>query len=479
MTDDVLWRSAVEQAELVRSGEVSSRELVDAALAAIEERNPELNAVVTLCAERARAEADAVGPGDDRPLAGVPILVKDLIALTEGVRTTMGSAAMDEWAPSADGALVRKLRAAGAIVVGKTNTPEFGILPVTEPDRFGPCRNPWDTSRTPGGSSGGSGAAVASGMVSLAHANDGGGSIRIPASACGLVGLKPSRGRVSLAPEFTEFTGGIAIEGCLSRTVLDTAINLDAIAGPEPGDPYWAPPPSAPFAEAVERDPGRLRIALAIEAPNGAPVHPDCEAAARSAADLLSDLGHEVREAAPDWRDDGYVENFIKIWTAGVGDEVHTYGRLKGEPLEVTRLEPLTQQMVEMAGAFTAVDYLGSLDYLRRLSRRVVSFWDDVDIVITPTLALPPVEIGALRPKPGEPPIQMLLNCAPFVPFTPVANVTGQPAISLPLHWTEAGLPIGVQLIGPPAGEELLLSLAGQVERAAPWHERRPEMATA
>ena len=278
---DVLWRSAVEQAELVRSGEVSSRELVDAALAAIEERNGALNAVVTLCAERARAEADAVRAGDERPLAGVPILIKDLIALTEGVRTTMGSAAMEEWTPTQDSALVRKLRGAGAIIVGKTNTPEFGILPVTEPDRFGPTRNPWDTGRTPGGSSGGSAAAVASGMVALAHANDGGGSIRIPASCCGLVGLKPSRGRVSLAPEFTEFTGGIAIDGCVTRTVLDTAVNLDVIAGPEPGDPYWAPPPSAPFSEAVGREPGRLRVALAIETPNGVPTHPDCAAAAR------------------------------------------------------------------------------------------------------------------------------------------------------------------------------------------------------
>lgn len=476
---DVLWRSAVEQAELVRSGEVSSRELVDAALAAIEERNGDLNAVVTLCAERAQAEAGAVAPGDDRPLAGVPILVKDLIALTEGVRTTMGSAAMEEWAPSEDSALVRRLRGAGAIIVGKTNTPEFGILPVTEPDRFGPARNPWDPGRTPGGSSGGSGAAVASGMVALAHANDGGGSIRIPASACGLVGLKASRGRVSLAPEFTEFTGGIAIEGCLSRTVLDTAVNLDVIAGPEAGDPYWAPPPSGPFADAVGRDPGKLRVALAVETPNGAPTHPDCEAAARAAASLLEDLGHEVREASPDWQDEGYVENFIKIWTAGVGDEVHTYGRLRGAPLDHARLEPLTQQMIEMAGAFSAIDYLSALDYLRRLSRRVVAFWGDVDVVVTPTMAQPPIEIGALRPKDGEPPIQMLLNCAPVVPFTPVANVTGQPAISLPLHWTDAGLPIGVQLIGPPAGEELLLSLAGQLEQAAPWHERRPELAAA
>ena len=474
---DARWVSATEQAELVRSGEVSSRELVDATLAAIDEVNGELNAVVTLCDERARAEADLVEAGDERPLAGVPILVKDLIALTEGVRTTMGMAAMDEWAPSADSALVRRLRDAGAIIVGKTNTPELGLVGVTEPDRFGPCRNPWNTGHTPGGSSGGSAAAVAAGVVSLAHANDGGGSIRIPASACGLVGLKPTRGRVSVAPEFTEFVGGIAIDGCVSRTVLDTALNLDVIAGPEVGDPYWAPPPSAPFAEAVEREPGRLRVALATDTPNGVPVHPECAAAAREAADLLASLGHDVREDAPDWQDEGYIEHFIKIWTAGVGDEIHSYGRLKGAPIDVERLEPLTRQMLEMAEQFSATDYLVSLDYLRRMARRILAFWEEVDVVVTPTMAQPPVEIGATRPKEGEPPIQMLLNFAPLVPFTPVANVTGQPAISLPLHWSDDGLPIGVQLIGPPAGEELLLSLAAQLEQARPWRDRRPPVA--
>jgi amidase len=478
MANDFMFRPAFELAGMVRGGEVTSRELVEAAYEGIERRNGELNAFVTLCEERALAEADAIEPGDDRPLAGVPIAVKDLVALTEGVRTTMGMNAMEDWVPSQDSALVRRLREAGAIVVGKTNTPEMGILPVTEPDRFGPARNPWDTSRTTGGSSGGSAAAVASGMAPIAHANDGGGSIRIPASCCGLVGLKASRGRVSLAPEYSEFAGGIAIEGVVSRNVRDTAVSLDVLAGYEPGDPYWVPDPSAPFADAVDRAPGNLRVAFMSASPNGVPVHDDCVTATRDAAELLESLGHNVHEA-PAFEDEGYVDNFIKIWTAGVADEIHTYGRLRGAPLDQSKLEPLTAQMVELAGAFTAADYLEALDYLHRMSRRIVSMWEGIDVLLTPTLAQPPIEIGALRPKEGEPPIQMLLNAAAWVPFTPVWNVTGQPAISLPLHQSDAGLPVGVQLVGPPAGEELLISLAAQLEEARPWANRRPELAAA
>jgi amidase len=470
-----MTRPAGELAGLVRSGEVSSRELVEASYEAIERLNGSLNAFVTLCAERALAEADAVRAGDERPLAGVPIAIKDLVAVTEGVRTTFGSAALEDWVPDHDSALVRRLRDAGAIIVGKTNLPEFGILPVTEPDLFGPCLNPWDRSRTPGGSSGGSACAVASGMVPIAHANDGGGSIRIPASCCGLVGLKPSRGRVSLAPDFTEFTGGIAIEGCVSRSVSDTALLLDVVSGYEPGDPYWAPPPSAPFIEALERAPGRLRIALATTAPLGIPVHEHCADAARQAGTLLESLGHEVVEATPEWDDDGYIENFIKIWTAATGEEIHTYGRISGREIELSKLEPLTRQMVEIASSFSAVDYLVALEYLQRLARRIVSFWGEYDILLTPTLAQPPIPIGALRPKAGEEPVQMLENSAGFVPLTPIFNVTGQPAISLPLSVSPDGLPIGVQLVGAPAAEELLLSLSAQLEAARPWADRRPE----
>ncbi len=477
MAYDLMFRPAVELAGMVRRGEVTSRELVEAAYEAIEQRNGELNAFVTLCEERALAEADAVEAGDERPLAGVPIAVKDLVALTSGIRTAMGMRAMGDWVPQADSALVRRLRGAGAIIVGKTNTPELGILPVTEPDRFGPARNPWDPSRTTGGSSGGSAGAVASGMVPIAHANDGGGSIRIPASCCGLVGLKGTRGRVSLAP-LGEFVGGIAIEGVVSRTVLDTAVAFDILAGYEPGDPYWAPDPSAPFAEAVERAPGSLRIAFSAVAPNGVPVDEDCVTATRETAELLESLGHTVLEA-PALSDEGYIDNFIKIWITGVAANVRDAAAQRGRPIELSELEPLTAQMVEMAGSISGADYLEALEYLRGMSRRIVSMWGNLDVLLTPTLAKPAIDVGGLRPKEGEPPIEMLNNAAEWVPFTPVWNVTGQPAISLPIHQSEGGLPVGIQLVGPPAGEELLLSLSAQLERARPWARRRPELAAA
>lgn len=481
MANDLMFRPAFELAGMVRGGEVTSRELVEAAYEAIERQNGELNAFVTLCEERALAEADGIEPGDDRPLAGVPIAVKDLVALTEGVRTAMGMRAMGDWVPDADSALVRRLRSAGAIIVGKTNTPELGILPVTEPDRFGPARNPWDPSRTTGGSSGGSACAVASGMVPIAHANDGGGSIRIPASCCGLVGLKPARGRVSLSP-LGEFVGGIAAEGVVSRTVSDTAAALDVLAGYEPGDPYWAPDPSAPFADAVDRAPGKLRIAFSAAAPNGVPVDDACVTATRETAKLLESLGHTVFET-PALSDEGYIDNFIRIWITGVAGNVRAAAAQRGRPIEASELEPLTAQMVEMAAAVSGAEYLEALEYLRGLTRRVVSMWSEIDVLLTPTLAKPAIEIGALRPKDGEPPIQMLNNAAEWVPFTPVWNVTGQPAISLPLHHSEsmgtAGLPVGIQLVGPPAGEELLISLSAQLEEARPWADRRPELAAA
>jgi amidase len=479
MDEELMFLPALEQARLVREGEVSARELVEASLDAIEQLNPELNAFVLVAAEQALAAADEVRAGDPRPLAGVPIAIKDLIALTAGVRTTFGTKAAGDWTPSVDSHTYRRLREAGAIMVGKTNTPELGILPVTEPERFGPTRNPWDTSRTPGGSSGGSAASVAAGMTALGYANDGGGSIRIPASCCGLYGLKPSRGRISAGPEWTELVAGFAIEGVVTRTVADTAAALDVMSGPEAGDPYWAPPPSAPFADALSREPGRLKIAFTTEAPNGAPVHEHCVAATREAAELLESLGHDVEERTDDWDGDAYVENFVKVWMAVTGDEIHDYARLFGHPVDPEQLEPLTRQMLEFSQTVTATDYLSALGWLRRLSREVVSLWDDIDVMLMPTLAQPPIPIGALQPGPDEPAIQMLMNSAGWVPFTPIWNVTGQPAASVPLVHSPDGLPIGIQLIGPPAGEELLLSLSAQLEAAQPWADRRPQLASA
>jgi amidase len=474
-----MFRSALEQARLVRDGDVTARELVEASLAAIERLDGELNAFVTMCDERALEEADDVQPGDERPLAGVPIAIKDLTALTGGVRTTAGMRALDDWVPRRDSVLVSRLRSAGAIVVGKTACPELGILPVTEPEAHGATRNPWDTSRTPGGSSGGSAAAVAAGMLAIGHGNDGGGSIRIPASCCGLVGLKPSRGRVSLAPVSADAAAGFDIDGCLSRTVADTAEVLDIISGNEPGDSFLAPPPSAPFDEAPGREPGALRVAFTTEAPNEVPVDEECVRAVHETAELLESLGHRVEDAAPDWKDEGYVENFIRVWIPHVTGSLNNYARLAERTIERSQLEPLTRQMAELADDVHAMDFLGALDWVRRLGRRIESFWRERDVLITPTLAGPPIPLGALEPKEGEPPVQMLLNSGGWVPFTPAFNITGQPAISLPLHQSADGLPIGVQLVGPAAGEELLLSLAAQLERARPWADRRPELAAA
>jgi amidase len=302
-------------------------------------------------------------------------------------------------------------------------------------------------------------------MVSIAHGNDGGGSIRIPASCCGLVGLKPSRGRVSWAPHLAELAAGFATDGVLTRTVRDSALGLDIVAGYEPGDPYWAPDPSAPFVDAVSREPGKLRVAFTTESPNGVPVDPDCVTATRNAAALLDSLGHHVQEIEIE-ADEGYVPNFVTVWIAGTANEVDTWGRIAGRTLDVEQLEPLSRQMYDMSLELSATDYLRALDWLHDYSRVLLRMWDGIDILLTPTLAKPPIAIGELEPKEGEPPIQMLMNSATWVPFTPVWNVTGQPAISLPLRSTPEGVPVGIQLVGPPGRDDLVLSLAAQLEAA-------------
>jgi amidase len=471
-------RPAVVQAAAVRAGEVSSRELVEASLAAIERLNGEVNAFVTVAAERALADADAIDPGDPRPLAGVPIAIKDIGPLTEGIRTTFGSAVSGEWVPPFDTAIVAKLRAAGAVIVGKTSTPEFGITPVTEPARFGPTRNPWNLERTAGGSSGGSAAAVAAGMVALAHGNDGGGSIRIPASCCGLVGLKPSRGRVSAAP-LVESPSGLVAEGVLTRTVEDTAVALDVVAGYEWGDPSWPPPPESTFAEAARRDPGPLRIGLSVDPPVEAAIHEECLAAVREAAALLESLGHFVDESTPRWDATEYVDDFLTIWGAEPAAAAERMGAVEGGSFDLDDTEPLTQELIRRARETTGIEVLDALSNLRAYSRRVVRWWGEHDLLLTPTLAQPPLPHGALGAGPGEPVMEAIHKGMRFVPFCPPANITGQPAISLPLHQSADGLPIGVQLIGAPGGEETLLAIAAQVEAARPWAERRPPLAAA
>jgi amidase len=461
---ELAFASAREQARLVREGAVSSLELVELCLERIGRLDPELNAFVTVCSEEARARARAIddaSASDGAPFRGVPIAIKDLAA-TAGVRTTYSSRAFAEFVPDFDMAVVRRIREAGFVVVGKTNTPEFGTTAFTESELNGATCNPWNTERTPGGSSGGAAAALAAGLVPIAHGSDGGGSIRIPASCCGLVGLKPSRGRVSAAP-FTSFEG-LSTSAPLAHSVADAAALLDVMSGYEPGDPWWAPPSERPFVDEVGVPPGRLRIAFTSAPPIDVPVDPECSAAVRAAAELLSDLGHDVLERTPPWSEPELARTFLAVWQ--VGPALH--------PVEdLSLLTPLNRELVEAARTTSSADYARAVVRLQLFARRVVAFWDEVDVVLTPTLALPPVPIG-WQEEGVTGAVEKLLRNTEFTPVTAVANVTGLPAISLPLHWTEDGLPVGVQAIGPPAGDALLVRLAAQIEEAEPWVGRRP-----
>ncbi len=454
--DGLAFLSATEQAELVRKREVSPLELVETYLERIERIDPELNAYVTVCADEALAAAGGDLP--DGPFRGVPLPIKDLTE-TAGIRTTFSSRAFADHVPDFDAAVVRRLREAGFIVLGKTNTPELGITAVTESELNGPCRNPWDTSRTAGGSSGGAAAAVAAGLAPAAHGSDGGGSIRIPASCCGLVGLKSARGRVSPAP----YGGleGFSTSGPLTRTVLDAAAILDVIAGYEPGDPYWAPPPERPFAEECGADAGRLRVGLTVSPPIDAPVAPDCVAAAEDAARLLVELGHEVEEVAPPWTDGRLFSLFMTVWQ--VIPALHR--------VDLDLFEPMSRALAESARTVDSVDYVLATAQLRDFGRRLAAFMAGYDLLLTPTLAQPPVPVGALA---DDDPWVSIRNAGRFTAFTQVANITGLPAVSLPLFWSADGLPIGVQLIGKPAGETELLRVSRQVEQARPWRDRRP-----
>jgi amidase len=451
---------ALDLAAQVRAGEVSPRELTEAAIARIESTNPELNYLVTDCFEQALATE----PGDG-PFSGVPMLVKDLNE-TAGVRTTFSSRAFAGYVPTSDAAVVRRMKDAGFVVLGKSNTPEFGSTCVTESTLNGACRNPWDTSRTPGGSSGGAGAAVAAGALPLAHGSDGGGSIRIPASCCGLFGIKPSRGRVSPAP-YVSGSLELSQSGPLSVSVRDAAAFLDAISGYEPGDAHWAAPPQRPFLDEVGADPGRLRIAFTVEPPIPYPVDAGVVRVAREAAEALAALGHEVVERTPPWVDEGLLgegllHTFAKLWQVGPAMYPVADSEL---------LEPLNRAMAARAHETSSVTFAQSVASLQRFARRIVAFWDDVDVVLTPGLAKLPVPIGWVF-EPDDP-WEQFDRGGEFTPFTPIVNVTGQPAAAVPFGVVD-GLPVGVQLIGRPADEATLFRLAAQIEQAHPWAQLLP-----
>jgi|YelNatPaOPRAMG01_1025707.scaffolds.fasta_scaffold28834_4 amidase len=471
--EELIRMDATRMAELVRQKQVKPLELVDAAIERIERLNPTLNAVITRTYERAREAAQGNLP--DGPFRGVPFLLKDLLASLAGVRLASGCAFLRDFVPDHDSELVARLKRAGFIFLGKTNTPELGIVPTTEPLLFGATRNPWNLERTTGGSSGGSAAAVAAGMVPAAHANDGGGSIRIPASCCGIFGFKPTRARNPLGPDLGDIMGGLVVEHVVSRSVRDSAAILDVTAGPDVGDPYWAPSPARPYAQEVGTEPGRLRIAFSTKAPTGAKIHPDCIEAVHDAAKLCADLGHEVSEAAPEINGPLLTQAFTNVWVAGTAATIKGFAFLSGKVPKQELFEPLTWALFEMGERTTGADYLISQAILQQTARQVGRFMEKYDIWLTPTLAEPPVPLGTFDAAPDNP-MRGFYRAVDYVPFTPIANATGQPAMSVPLYWNSEGLPVGVHFFGRFGDEGTLFRLAAQLEAARPWANRLPPL---
>jgi amidase len=474
---DLLFRPASELAGLVRAGEITARELVSASLERIEALDGQVNAFTHVDADGALAAADAIGAGDERPFAGVPIAIKDNQPVA-GMPLTFCADLFGDLAAPFDAAFVGRLRAAGFVIVGKTALPEYGILPSTESRRNGPTRNPWDLSRTPGGSSGGAAAAVAAGMVPLAHGNDGGGSIRIPAACCGLVGLKPARGRITLAPALGD--SFLVTDGVLTRTTAESAQLLDLLAGPELGDATWAPPPAQPYADALAREPRRLRIGFTLATPLvDGELDPIAARAVQDAVALLQELGHEVEEldSAP-WSIPGVFELFSAAFGPAVASTIVFAATIAGRDPAPEDMERLSWYLWERSAQLGAAHYLAAQAQLQALARGFVTAMSEYDAVLTPSLALRPRPIGELFGDDDDP-AETFRRAGEFTPYCAIANVTGQPAISLPFAHGDDGLPAGIHFFGRPADEATLLALAAQLEAARPWASRRPELAAA
>jgi amidase len=475
MTEELARLDATAQAQLVRDGEATPAELVEAAIARIEATGSELNAVIHPLFEEGLAAAN--GELHDGPFQGVPFLLKDLGAAFAGQPLHMGMQYLKDrdFRAPIDTFLAQRFRQAGLVTIGKTNTPELGILPTAEPRAYGPTRNPWDLGRSAGGSSGGSAAAVAAGMVPFAHAKDGGGSIRIPASNCGLVGLKPSRQRISEGPLVGDIMSGLTCELCVSRSVRDTAALLEAVHGPAPGDPYVAPPPLRPYTEEVGADPGRLRIALSTETGIEREADPEVVAAARSAAKALEGLGHAIEE--PDLTTIlglDVVQPFLVRWAAGQAAVLDQLGIATGNVIGAEDVEPLTWALAEAGRRHSAGEYLAAVGRHQVASRMFAGIHESgFDLLLSPTMGEPPPPLGSFDDSGPDP---MVAFERAFVDgcFTAPFNASGQPAISLPLHWTDEGLPVGVQLVAPLGREDLLLRVASQLEQALPWADRTP-----
>jgi len=464
----------VDLARLVHQGKASPTELLEDAIARADSLNPQLNAIVHRLDEQARARAAKMSDqraSEEATLWGVPFLTKDLTVMTEGDPYHAGNVALRDSDYRADHTthLATMFQRLGLVNFGRTNTPEFGGTVTTEPVSHGACRNPWDTDHSTGGSSGGSAAAVAAGIVPIAHANDGGGSIRIPASECGLVGLKPSRGRVSFGPKLGESWAGAAIDGVVTRTIRDTARVLDGICRPWPGDPYWAPLPNTSFENSVSTPTGQLKIGTVTESSWG-PVHPDCASAVQQTALLLQDLGHVVEPAQPqDLFNDDLFDHFKVVLAANEAFSVDKLGEAIGRGFDAGDMEADTRALVELGRKYTATDYLASVEWFHSYARKMANWWQEFDLLLTPVIAEPPPKLGELRnPQTGTKRLRELLL------FTAQFNITGQPAISLPTFTTEDGLPVGIQLVAAMHGESLLLQAGQQLEVASSWHNRRP-----
>ena len=469
---EVATLDAVAQADLVRSGQVTATELVQGAIERIEALNPTLNAVITRMFDSALAAARAVPR--DAPLAGVPFLAKDLVVEIAGIPFHEGSRFLRDHVSSYDSEIVRRWRKAGLMILGKTNCPEFGMVPATEPLLAGATRNPWDVSRSTSGSSGGSAAAVASGMVPLAHGNDAGGSLRYPASACGLFGLKPTRARNPLGPEYGDAIAGWACEHALTRTVRDSAVLLDATAGPDVGDPYPAPVPARPFAAEVGADPGRLRIGHTARTPEGVAAHPDCVVALEDASALLTDLGHELVEAELPGLTPEVGESIGTVFMATTDWIVRYWVDRMGREPGPDDLEPLTRAYREQGRSISGGRFLQAVETCQRFGRTVARFLTGVDVWLTPTMSSPPPPIGEITSTDDDP-WRAARNGGSTVAFAGVvANITGNPAMSVPLCWNADGLPIGVHVLGRFGDEVTLFRLAAQLEQARPWAHRWP-----
>ena len=486
---------ALGLAELVRTRQASARELVDASIARIEQLNPSLNAIIHPMFAAARRAADL--PLVDAPFAGVPFLIKDLLTAYAGEPLQNGSRAYRGFTPDHDSEVMTRYRRSGVIVLGKTNTPEFGLTPFTEPEAFGATCNPWNLGRTAGGSSGGSAAAVASGMVPMAGGGDGGGSLRIPASCCGIFGFKPTRGRVPTGPDDGEIWGGAVTEGVVSRSVRDSAAMLDALQGDDIGSPYAAPPRERPFRQEVGAPPGRLRIAFTDAPMLGHVIHPDCSAALRDAAALLESLGHELVEKAPAIDREKFNLAFLTVVCGELVADLDDAKKRLGRAVTRHDVEFTTWGLAMLGGSISAGEMAIAQRYLQRVSRDIGTFFESIDLLLTPTLGMPPVPHGSLKPKKSEEVVlrafgalragglmkrlgaieQAASTVFDFIPYPPLFNSTGQPAMSVPLFWNGEGLPVGVQLAGRFGADATLFRVASQLEEARPWKERWPVIA--